>query len=67
MLVMLVMVVATAKNLFVEQLLVAGTKQSRQAGWLTTQLDLPALLCGLINLLLLDIYVQTNRTYPFCV
>jgi hypothetical protein len=37
------MLVATAKTQFEEQALVVGTKRSRQAGWLTRQLGLPAL------------------------
>ncbi len=43
---MLVMLVATAETHFEEQALVAGTKQSRQVGWLTRQLGLPALICA---------------------
>jgi len=46
LLVMFVILVATAKTHFEEQALVAGTKQSRQAGWLTRQLCLPALFCA---------------------
>jgi hypothetical protein len=39
---MFVMLVATAKKHFEEQALVSGTEQSRQAGWLTRLLGLPA-------------------------
>ncbi len=46
LLVMFVMLVATAKTHFEEQVLVSGTKQNRQAGWLTIQVGLPALFCA---------------------
>jgi hypothetical protein len=43
---MLVMLVAAVKTCYKGQVLVAGSKQNRQAGWLTRQSGLPALFCA---------------------